>query len=951
MHKQAHRHDDPAGGHPNHQGCGCHPTAKESVPVPPSEKRYTDPVCGMRVAAHPDKKVVHQGQAYYFCSNGCVTKFRADPQAYVKKRKLINVPVIAAAMDSSSSRGARDGSDKPHTDPVCGMKAAADPEKSVAYQGTTYYFCCMSCVAKFKAKPEAYLHQSPAPAVTASTAGGCCAASPAAAADDKPYTDPVCGMKAAANPEKSAEYKGTTYYFCSMGCVAKFRAKPQHILDHPPQPMQPRIRSKPAAADALYTCPMDPEVQQIGPGICPKCGMALEPMDASAEEDSTELDDMRRRLKVCSALSLPLLLMAMGDMIPGVDLAHSLGMNTFNWLQAALASPVVLWGGRPFFQRAIASFRSWNLNMFSLIGIGTAAAFLFSVVALLFPALLPDAFKMNGMVPLYFEASAVIITLVLLGQVLELRARSQTNGAIRALLALAPNTALRVGADGREETVHLDQVQVGDLLRVKPGDKIPVDGTLTDGHSNVDESMLSGEPMPVEKRVNSKLSAGTVNQTGSFVLRAEKVGADTLLAHIVQMVNEASRSRAPIQKLADKVSGWFVPGVMAAAVIAFLTWAWLGPAPALANGLVAAVSVLIIACPCALGLATPISIMVGIGRGAREGILIKDAEALERLEKVDTLVVDKTGTLTEGKPSVQQLSQTNGFRKADVLAYAAALERMSEHPLAQAVVRYAQENGAPLKVVSHFDSVTGKGVQGQIGGVPVAFGNLRLMQEAGVSMALLQTEAQTLRDQGQTVMFLSIDQQLAGLISVADPIKANTPEAIRLLHASGLRIVMLTGDNAATAEAVGKRLGIDEIKAEVLPEDKFRHIQALQQQGHIVAMAGDGVNDAPALAQADVGIAMGSGTDVAMNSARVVLVKGDLRGIAKARLLSRNTMQNIRQNLFFAFIYNFVGVPIAAGVLYPWLGIVLSPMIASAAMSFSSVSVIANALRLRKSTL
>jgi heavy metal translocating P-type ATPase len=839
--------------------------------------------------------------------------------------------------------------DKKYRDPVCGMMVDANPDKLVRFQGRPYYFCSQSCIGKFNANPQAYLPKSAAKVLPISAARPHAHAGAACEPVAQPYTDPVCNMKVAANPALMAEYQGTTYYFCCQSCVTKFRANPQSYIDESGNAVKPKAKA--AASDAMYTCPMHPEILQQGPGTCPICGMALEPLEASAEEDTTELDDMTRRLKVSAVLSLPLLLLSMSDLVPGLDLAHRFGMTLFSWLQAALAAPVVLWGGLPFFERALASFKSGHLNMFSLIGVGTAAAFLFSVVALLFPAALPDAFKMNGMVPLYFEAAAVIVTLVLLGQVLELRARSQTNSAIKSLLALAPNTAYRIKADGSEEEVHLDQVQVGDLLRVKPGDKVPVDGSVTEGRSSVDESMLTGEPIPLEKAAGSAVSAGTVNQTGSFVLRAEKVGADTLLSQIVKMVNDASRSRAPIQKLADKVSGWFVPAVIASAFIAFVVWALFGPAPALANGLVAAVSVLIIACPCALGLATPISIMVGIGRGAREGILIKDAEALELMEKVDTLVLDKTGTLTEGKPAVQQLQAAAGFTEEQVLAHAAALEKMSEHPLAQAILDYARQNKVALGAVEQFDSVTGKGVQGRIDSRLAVFGNAALLQLAGIDGSALEARAQELRALGQTVMLLGIDGRLAGLIGVADPIKATTREAIDLLHASGLKIVMLSGDNATTAAAVGKQLGIDEVHAEVLPEDKFRHIQKLQQQGRIVAMAGDGVNDAPALAQANVGIAMGTGTDIAMNSARVVLVKGDLRGIAKARLLSRHTMKNIRQNLFFAFFYNFAGVPIAAGVLFPWFGLLLSPMIASAAMSLSSVSVIGNALRLRKAAL
>jgi heavy metal translocating P-type ATPase len=794
---------------------------------------------------------------------------------------------------------------------------------------------------------------------------GCGSAKPAADAqpqpDPKPYTDPVCGMKAAANPEKMAEHAGQTYYFCSTGCVTKFRADPEKYLHTPEAAATPSCcgghAAAPAAkrtavkADAIYTCPMHPEVRQVGPGSCPLCGMALEPADASIEEDTTELDDMSLRLKVCAALSLPLLLISMGEMVPGLNLHHVIGGERLGWLQAMLGTPVVLWGGWPFFLRARDSLRSGNLNMFSLIGLGTGASFVFSVFALLLPGLLPEAFKMDGMAPLYFEAAAVIITLVLLGQVLELRARARTNSAVRSLLELAPNTAVRQRADGSEEEVHLDEVQVGDVLRVKPGGKLPVDGVLLDGHSNVDEAMITGEPLPVEKIPGSKLTAGTVNQTGSFLMRAERVGSDTLLARIVQLVNEAGRSRAPIQKLADKVSGWFVPGVVASAVLAFVIWAVFGPAPALAHGLVAAVSVLIIACPCALGLATPISIMVGIGRGAREGVLIKDAEALELMEKVDILVVDKTGTLTEGKPVVQHVIVAPGMTDVEVLRLAASIDALSEHPLAVAIVNAARGRSLTLAAVEQFTSVTGQGVRGLIEGKQVLLGNLRLMEAEKVALGTIMTDVRLLREQGQTVMFLAVGGAIAGIISVADPIKASTREAIEQLHAAGLRIIVLTGDNATTAAAVALELGVDEYKADVTPEDKLVYLKALQQQGHIVAMAGDGVNDAPALAQADVGIAMGTGTDVAMNSARIVLVKGDLRGIGKARVLSQRTMKNIRQNLFFAFIYNFLGVPVAAGILFPWFGLLLSPMLASAAMSFSSVSVIGNALRVRNADL
>lgn len=762
---------------------------------------------------------------------------------------------------------------------------------------------------------------------------------------EKPHIDPVCGMKAATDAAKSVAYAGTTYYFCGQRCVAKFRDHPQHYLTSPPG--TPLPSDKAVAKDALYTCPMDPQVQKIGPGACPICGMALEPMDASATVDNSELDDMTLRFWVSLVLSVPLLLLTMSELLPGLNLAQRLGMPVFDWLQALLATPVVLWGGWPFFARGWLSFKTRHLNMFSLIALGTGTTFAFSVFALLFPMALPAAFKNNGMTPLYFEAAAVIITLVLLGQVLELRARSRTNEAIKSLLELAPGTAYRLKPDASEEEVSLDLVHVGDILRVKPGGKIPVDGIVTEGRSNVDEAMLSGEPLPVTKQTGDQVTAGTVNQTGSFLLRAEKVGANTLLAQIVQMVNAAGRSRAPIQKLADQVSGWFVPTVIGIALLGFAVWAGFGPEPSLANGMMAAVSVLIIACPCALGLATPISIMVGVGRGATEGVLIKDAEALELFEKVDTLLVDKTGTLTEGKPGVERVITVPGFEEQDLLSWAASLETMSEHPLAQAIVKQAQQQALALQPVTQFMSIPGKGVRGIIDGQAVSIGNVQMMAEDGIHLESLEEQAIQLRSLAHTVMYLGRQGVLAGIISVTDPIKSTTREAIAQLHAAGLKIIVLTGDSAVTTAAIANQLGLDDFKAELMPEDKLNYLKTLQSQGRIVAMAGDGVNDAPALAQANVGIAMGTGTDIAMNSARVVLVKGDLRGIAKARLLSRDTMKNIRQNLFFAFIYNLIGIPIAAGILFPWFGIVLSPMLASAAMSLSSVSVISNALRLR----
>jgi len=716
-----------------------------------------------------------------------------------------------------------------------------------------------------------------------------------------------------------------------------------------------------AAAGVIYTCPMHPEIRQAGPGNCPICGMTLEPVaPAATEEENPELVSMTRRFWIALVLTAPMLLFAIGELAPRFDarewveriavtvgLPHLMSVTWSQCLEAALATPIVLWAGWPFLERGWRSFRTWRLNMFSLIGLGVAVAYFFSLYVIFFPASLPQAFLTEHGLPLYFEAASVIVTLVLLGQVLELRARSKTSSAIRDLLSLAPNTAIRVREGRADEEVGLAQVVVGDILRVKPGAKVPVDGVVTEGKSSVDESMLTGEPIPAEKVSGAKVTGGTVNQTGSFLMRAERVGAETLLARIVQMVSEAGRTRAPIQKLADQVAAWFVLAVMVIAAVAFVTWAVIGPPPALANALVVAISVLIIACPCALGLATPVSIIVGVGRGAKEGVLIKDAEALELMEKVDTLVVDKTGTLTEGKPQVQTVEALPGVRPDCVLGFAASLEKSSEHPLAQAILARAAADAVQLHEVHDFAAVTGKGVQGTVDGQVALLGNALLMQDAGVDVSRVADDVKALQAQGQTVMYVALGEHLIGYVGVADPIKATTAEAIRLLRASGIRIVMLTGDNPVTAAAVGKRLELDEVKAGVLPQDKYKHVQTLQGGGRVVAMAGDGINDAPALAQANVGIAMGTGTDIAMSSARVVLVKGDLRGIAKARILSVRTMRNIRENLFFAFVYNFLGVPVAAGVLYPWLGLLLSPIIASAAMALSSVSVIGNALRLR----
>jgi heavy metal translocating P-type ATPase len=696
-----------------------------------------------------------------------------------------------------------------------------------------------------------------------------------------------------------------------------------------------------------FTCPMHPQVGKGAAGACPICGMALEPRVATIDQDHRELDDMTRRFVIALVLTVPVLLLGMGDALPALDIRRWLPPATGGWVQGLLATPVVWGAGWPLLVRAWQSFRRLQLNMFSLIGLGTGTAWLFSALALLFPALLPPAFKIHGAPPLYFESAAMIMTLVLLGQVLELRARSRTGSAIRALLALTPDTAVRVEADGSDRGVALDEVHVGDRLRVRPGEQVPVDGEVLEGRSSVDESMISGEAMPVEKGAGARVTAGTLNQSGSFIMRAAQVGGQTLLAQIVRMVSDAGRSRAPIQQLADRVAGVFVPAVIGCAIIAFAIWAGVGPPPALAHALLAAVAVLIIACPCALGLATPISIMVGIGRGAQRGVLIKHAQALQLMEQVDTLVLDKTGTLTEGRPQVQRVVAAAPFHDADVLACGAALERASEHPLARAILEHAAAHKAHELAVTGFESITGQGIRGDVAGVEALFGNEALLHSHGVAVPPSDPALAAARAAGETLMFLAVKSTYAGFISVADPVKPHAQQAIAELRAAGLRIVLLTGDNAAAATIVARFTGIDEVQAGVLPQDKYRHIEALQQLGRVVAMAGDGINDAPALAQAQVGIAMGTGTDIAINSARIVLLKGDLRGIMQARRLSRCTMRNIRQNLFFAFVYNLIGVPVAAGVLYPAFGLLLSPMLASAAMAASSVSVIANALRLR----
>jgi len=759
-----------------------------------------------------------------------------------------------------------------------------------------------------------------------------------------PLKDPVCGMTPRPDTPHRAEHAGRTFLFCSARCAERFRAEPERFLA--PAPAEPAAPA-PGGFARKYTCPMHPEIVRDGPGDCPICGMALEPLEITAEEpDDPELRDMERRFRVSLVLTLPLFALAMGDMLPGAPLAHALG-PALPWLQLVLAAPVVLWGGLPFFRRGLASLRT-RLNMFTLIALGTGAAFAYSALATLAPGIFPDSFRGHGgQVAVYFEAAAVIVTLVLLGQVLELRARSRTGAAIRALLGLAPRTARRLASDGHEEEIAIDEVRAGDRLRVRPGEKVPVDGVVLEGRSAVDESMVSGEPLPVEKGPGEPVIGATLNGSGSFVMRAERVGRDTLLARIVQLVSQAQRSRAPIQRLADRVAAWFVPAVIGVAAATFAAWAWLGPEPRLAHALVAAVAVLIIACPCALGLATPMSIMVASGRGAAAGVLFRSAEAIELMQAVDTLVVDKTGTLTEGKPVLAAVVPAPGFGEDELLRLAAGVERGSEHPLAAAIVAGAAARGLAPTEAATFEARAGKGVVGRVLGREVALGNRALLAELGIEAGKLEEQAEALRREGRTAAFVAVDGRAAGLVAVADPVKPSAAEAIAALRAEGLRIVMLTGDSRATAEAVARQLGIDEVQAEVLPDQKEAVVRRLEGEGRVVAMAGDGINDAPALAAAQVGIAMGTGSDVALESAGVTLVKGDLRGIVRARRLSRATLRNIRQNLFFAFAYNALGVPVAAGVLYPSLGLLLSPMIAAAAMSLSSVSVIGNALRLR----
>ena len=884
-----------------------------------------------------------------------------------------------------------------HVDPVCGM--TVDPAKAAGsskYGGKTVYFCSAGCKQKFDTNPEKYLAGKFAEAI-----------------------DPVCGMTVdSAKAAGSSEYEGETYYFCSAGCKSRFDAEPAKFTErnqsignrHPatpaeassltPDPSPAGRGAPPARAGTFYVCPMDPEVRQGTPGACPKCGMALEPESVTPsatktewtcpmhpeivrdepgscpicgmaleprtitlDDENPELDDMTRRLWISAILTVPLVAFAMLRHMPGVPSFGTTITEWAQWIELALATPVVLWGGWPFFVRAWNSLVFRSLNMFTLIGLGVAVAYVYSVVATLFPQIFPPAFRDHmGQVGVYYEAAAAIVALVLLGQVMELRARSRTGAAIKALLGLAPKTARLVEENGNEKDVPLEQVKAGDTIRVRPGEKVPVDGVVVDGRSNVDESMVTGESIPVEKAEGDRLIGATVNATGSLLMRAERVGADTVLSQIVNMVAQAQRTRAPIQKLADKVAAWFVPTVIAVAVVTLLVWGVWGPDPAMAYAVVNAVAVLIIACPCALGLATPMSVMVAAGKGATAGVLFRNAEAIEVLRTVDTLIVDKTGTLTEGRPrlvSVVVAGSSTGEpspltplppeegKENELLVLAASLERASEHPLAAAIVAGAEERGVSLQSVSDFESITGKGVQGTVDGKKIALGNAAMLAALKIDAGELSRRAEELRGEGQTVMFVAVNGKAAGLIGVADPIKETTAEAIRQLHEEGIRIVMMTGDSRTTAEAVAGRLSIDEVIAEVLPDQKAAEVKRLQEAGHVVAMAGDGINDAPALAQAEVGIAMGTGTDVAMEAADVTLVKGDLRGIVRARRLSDATMRNIKQNLFFAFIYNAAGVPIAAGVLYPLTGILLSPLIAAAAMSFSSVSVIANALRLR----
>jgi Cu+-exporting ATPase len=914
-----------------------------SEPGQANPEKIKDTVCGMEVPPDTPLRVVYQDREYFFCSEVCLQKFNKDPQHFAGE--------VARAEKVE--------------DPVCGMLVQPDSPHRFTYNGRDFVFCSPRCLELFQSQPERYLQPAAVKTEKAET--------PAAAAGEgtpEAYLTcpmhpevkepiprcPKCGMflqlpeevKEKPVAEEKAPAPGGAVYTCPMD--------PEVRQTEPGACPKCGMALEPAAPEAPltrteWTCPMHPEVVQDEPGSCPKCGMALEPRTVYAEEEENpELVSMRRRFWVSLVLTIPLVAIAMGGMIPAFKafLEGLAPAPVWGWVELGLATPVVLWGGWPFLVRGVQSVINRSLNMFTLIGLGVSVAYTYSVIAKLVPGIFPPSFRSaSGEVGVYFEAAAFIVTLVLLGQVLELRARGQTSAAIKALLGLAPKTARRLREDGTEEDIPLDQVQVGDRLRVRPGEKVPVDGEVLEGKSSVDESMVTGEPIPVEKEPGGKVIGATVNGTGSLVMRAEKVGTDTLLAQIVKMVAEAQRSRAPIQKLVDVVAAYFVPTVVGIAVITFIIWALFGPEPRMAHAIINAVAVLIIACPCALGLATPVSIMVATGKGATVGVLFKNAEAIEVMRQVNTLVVDKTGTLTLGKPRLMNVTSADGVDEQTLLRLAATLEKGSEHPLAAAIVKGSQERELKLQEAKDFEYLTGKGVTGKVDGRRVALGNIRLLEDLGIEAGKLVEQADSLRQEGQTVMFVAVDGQAAGLVGVADPVKETTPEAIQRLHADGIRVVMLTGDNRTTAEAVARKLDIDEVIPEVLPDQKAEKVKELQGEGLIVAMAGDGINDAPALAQAQVGIAMGTGTDVAMESAGVTLVKGDLQGIVRARMLSRATLRNIKQNLFFAFVYNSLGIPIAAGVLYPWFGILLSPIIAAAAMSFSSVSVISNALRLR----
>jgi Cu+-exporting ATPase len=890
-----------------------------------------DPVCGMKVNPSTAKhSFVHGGKSYFFCSSGCHEKFRATPDRFLRPTPQPSSGLVVLGGGNSGQPSAQGVKD-----PVCNMDVdPATAKYKFEHSGRNYYFCCSHCLEKFKAQPELYLSARPKSAsVELLQIGLVPKKAPSAstqrpAHDQRTYICPMCPEVRQTGPGPCPK--------CGMAL------EPESLL--------PQTKLE-------YTCSMHPEIVRSEPGICPICGMALEPRTVTAqEEENPELHDMTRRFWISAVLTTPLLIIAMGSMLwPHAFMGGlSIGGRRIYaaawqpWLELLLATPVVLWAGRPFFERGWASIVNRSTNMFTLIAMGTGVAYLYSIVATFLPELFPASFRSMGDRPdLYFEAAAAITTLVLLGQVLELRARGQTSSAIRALLDLSPKTARVVRDNGTEQDIPLDQVKPGDRLRVRPGEKVPVDGVVLEGKSTVDESMITGEALPVEKTSGAKVVGATINDTGSFLMRAERVGSETMLAQIVLLVSQAQRTRAPIQRLADRVAAWFVPAVVAIALITFIVWSVWGPEPRFAHAIVNAVAVLIIACPCALGLATPMAIMVGTGRGAKAGVLLRNAEALETLEKVDTLVLDKTGTLTEGKPKVVAVTAAEGVSQHDLLRFAASLERSSEHPLGAAIVAAANAKRLPLSEPTDFRYLTGQGVKGKVEGRLILVGNQPLMQDSGIAGA----DNQKVAADGGTIIHIAIDGRYAGHLTIADPVKASTPDALRELQALGIRLVMATGDNRATADSIAKKLGLDEVEAEVMPAQKTEIIRRLQQQGRIVAMAGDGINDAPALAQAQVGIAMGTGTDIAIESGGVTLVRGDLAGIVRARKLSQATMRNIRQNLFFAFVYNSVGVPIAAGVLYPFFGLLLSPILAAAAMSFSSVSVISNSLRLRKAKL